>query len=130
MISTGLAATPQSGVAAQVTATPDLNPPASALHDCLQAEMPWQAPGSLTSEEYWQLTAYLVRANGIDPGPDPLDEQSGLKILMRPAQADAPEAVNLSPGFPWFWIAAGIILSLAGGVFLVKYIRVSFLQPQ
>lgn len=34
------------------------------LHAFLQARMPWHNPGSLTSDEYWQLTAFLMRENG------------------------------------------------------------------
>lgn len=37
---------------------------AADLQAFVKASMPWHAPGSLTDDEYWQLTAYLVRANG------------------------------------------------------------------
>jgi cytochrome c5 len=37
---------------------------AADVHAFIKASMPWQQPGSLTDEEYWQLTAFLVRANG------------------------------------------------------------------
>ena len=35
------------------------------LHDYLAETMPWWAPGSLTDEVYWQLTAFLLRENGV-----------------------------------------------------------------
>ncbi len=36
------------------------------LHDFIQSAMPWQAPGSLSADQYWQLTAFLLRAKGYD----------------------------------------------------------------
>jgi quinol-cytochrome oxidoreductase complex cytochrome b subunit len=40
---------------------------AAELHDYLLAKMPWWNPGSLTSEEAWQLTAFLLREDGLYP---------------------------------------------------------------
>jgi cytochrome c5 len=37
------------------------------LQAYIKVNMPWHAPGSLTDQEYWQLTAFLVRENGGDP---------------------------------------------------------------
>ena len=53
---------------------------ALSLHDYLEEEMPWWRPGYLKAEEYWQLTAFMLKANGIDPGSDPLDEKNAAKI--------------------------------------------------
>lgn len=39
---------------------------AQALFDFVRAKMPYQAPGSLTRDEYWQLVAYLLRQRGIE----------------------------------------------------------------
>jgi len=35
------------------------------LYDYLSTQMPWWAPGSLTDEVYWQITAFLLRENGV-----------------------------------------------------------------
>ena len=94
------------------------------LHDYLQAQMPWQAPGTLTAEEYWQLTAYLVRLNGLDPGPVPLDEQSAAKVLLRNIPTDQEKSPASSTEFPWFWAVTGFILVAVGIILLVKYIRI------
>jgi len=94
------------------------------LHDYLQATMPWQAPGTLTAEEYWQLTAYLVRANGLDPGPAPLDEQSAAKVLLRNIPTDQEQNLTSPTEFPWFWAVTGFILVAVGIILLVKYIQV------
>ena len=37
------------------------------LHEYMLVNMPWYDPGSLTNQEYWQLTAFLIRENGGDP---------------------------------------------------------------
>lgn len=42
---------------------------AQALHDFIQSEMPWQNPNSLTEKDSWSATAYVLKLNGIDPGP-------------------------------------------------------------
>jgi cytochrome c len=41
---------------------------AAELYDFLRSRMPWQAPGILSDDEYWQLTAFLLDANGLPPG--------------------------------------------------------------
>ena len=48
---------------------------AADLHEYLHTQMPWQAPGILLDEEYWQLTAFFVAARGLDPGAEPLIRQ-------------------------------------------------------
>jgi hypothetical protein len=42
------------------------------LLEYLETQMPWQAPGILTGEEYRQITAFLLQAHGIDPGDESL----------------------------------------------------------
>ena len=60
------------------------------LHDFLKARMPWQAPGSLSEKEYWQLTAFLIRENGLDPGDTPLDEQNAKLFTLKPEPTVTP----------------------------------------
>lgn len=48
---------------------------ASVLYAFISTAMPWHKPGSLESEVYWRLTAYLLRENGYENpyeelGPD------------------------------------------------------------
>jgi mono/diheme cytochrome c family protein len=64
-------------------------PTALHLHDFIKARMPWQARGTRSEDEYWQLTAFLLRANGVDPGLDPLDAQRAAGIVLNPSQATA-----------------------------------------
>jgi cytochrome c len=62
-----------------------LDPPATAKHRKTQfktvadiaefvvANMPADAPGSLTAEQYWAILAFDLKANGIDLGAQKLD---------------------------------------------------------
>ncbi len=42
--------------------------------------MPFQAPGSLSDEIYWQLTAYLVRENGFNPDGFELSQMTASSV--------------------------------------------------
>ena len=53
---------------------------AGKLHDFIQSKMPWQAPGSLKPDEYWDLTAFLMRLNGYNPGTAVLDAKSAVQM--------------------------------------------------
>ena len=68
---------------------------ALSLHDFLKARMPWQAPGSLSEEEYWQLTAFLIRQNGLDPGSTPLDEQNAKLFSLKPEPTATPTSATM-----------------------------------
>lgn len=71
------------------------------LHEYIRAEMPFQAPGSLSEEEYWQLTAFLLSLNGADPGDEPLNAEQAARIYLDGARQPAPPPVavptQLSP---------------------------------
>jgi hypothetical protein len=68
------------------------------LYNYLKSEMPFQAPGSLSDEQYWQITAFLVSANGVAVGKRPLDAQTAAQISLRggPAAMPAPARPPLS----------------------------------
>lgn len=55
---------------------------AAELHDYLQAKMPWWKPGSLTSEEAWQLTAFLLREDGLYPHNQEFNPQKAASISV------------------------------------------------
>ena len=99
------------------------------LHDYIARNMPWQAPGTLETEEYWQLTAFLVRQNGIDPGPLPLNADNAAQVRIRPAAPTTPTStplVTAQPAGEGFWIAGGAVLGLAGLLILIKFVLRAF----
>ncbi len=90
------------------------------LHDYLVQAMPWQAPGTLADEEYWQLTAYLVRENGIDPSPLPLTSNNAARVELRPAVLVTPTAAITAQAGEGFWYAGGAVIVLAVSIILAK----------
>lgn len=56
---------------------------AQALFDFVSSRMPYQAPASLTRDEYWQLVAYLVRKRGVQVAR--VDESNARQITLNPA---------------------------------------------
>lgn len=50
------------------------------LHDYILASMPWWDPGRLTSEEAWQVTAYILRLHKVMPSDFELTETNASAI--------------------------------------------------
>ena len=55
------------------------------LHDYIGLAMPYDEPGSLSAEEYWAVTAYLI-------------ENRGLARLDAPLAEEVADSVRLSTG--------------------------------
>jgi len=55
---------------------------AANLHAFIQAAMPFWKPGSLTDEENWNVTAFLLRENGLWNGTDNLDSSNASEIFL------------------------------------------------
>ena len=60
------------------------------LHDYLVAKMPYQFPGSLQADEYWQLTAFLLDKNGISV-PAVLDGKSAARVTLGAVSQTPPQ---------------------------------------
>ena len=58
---------------------------AAGLHAYIKAAMPYWNPGSLTEEESWVITAFLLRENGI-PFNGELNDSTAGQILFSPIQ--------------------------------------------
>jgi len=63
---------------------------ASDLHKFISTFMPWQDPGHLTEEQKWQVTAYILKLNNIDPGPE-LNAQTASRIKLGQGTVQAPK---------------------------------------
>lgn len=80
------------------------------LYDYIRTNMPWHNPGSLTEAQYWQLSAFLLREQGITATTFPLDEESARSLLLHPRTAataglQARAAAPAGTGFWWVTIA-------------------------
>lgn len=65
---------------------------ANDLFSILKARMPWYAPGSLTDEEYWQLTAYLAVSSDLLDNSTLItaDNAASLRLLPRQSRLQVP----------------------------------------
>jgi hypothetical protein len=57
---------------------------AADLFNYISETMPWAFPGLFDEKTYWELTAFLADANGIDLGTGPLGPDNAGEILMVP----------------------------------------------
>ncbi len=65
----------------------DKFPDAAALYGFVSVSMPFQRPASLTSQQYYQIVAFLLRQNGIWNGATPLDASNASTIAISPGAA-------------------------------------------
>ena len=74
--------------------------------------MPWWNPGYLKTEEFWQVTAFLMRANGAIPDGVNLDAGNAFIFNLHPASPPPrdhrPEALFVS----------GLLVAVAGLLFI------------
>jgi cytochrome c5 len=59
------------------------------LHDYIRTAMPWHDPGSLLDDQYWDITAFVIRLMGVDPGRMTLDPQSAAHLELPRVQGEA-----------------------------------------
>ncbi len=95
---------------------------AAALYGFISSAMPFQAPGTLSSQQYYQIIAFLLRQNGLWDGEGTIDASNAARILISPAAGSPVPAASPSPttGNPdqaTWWILAGL-----GLVILVLFI--------
>lgn len=57
---------------------------AQELFEYMRVKMPWSYPGLFDDATYWNLTAYLAKANKIDLPGEPLGPRNGAKLLLKP----------------------------------------------
>lgn len=116
---------------------PALFETANDLYEYIYHKMPWHNPESLTEEEAWSVTAFVLVLNEIDPGPL-LDAESAPNIRLRPAEptvevtpTEVPAPTITVPptsvpetgkGMPIGQIAAGIV------VFIIAMVSIYFLR--
>lgn len=57
---------------------------AADLFQWTKEHMPPGAPGSLGEAAYLEIVAFDLKANGIDPGPAPLDAANAANVVLHP----------------------------------------------
>ncbi len=85
----------------------------------LRDDQPWYNPGSMTDEENWQLTAFLLRENDVDLQGEPLGPGRAASLPVHPD--GAPELPTPMPEAPLArpWLA----LLIPGAAILLLGLR-------
>ncbi|MBN2549974.1 MAG: c-type cytochrome [Anaerolineales bacterium] len=78
-------------------------------------EMPWWNPGYLKTEEFWQVTAYLMRANHVLPEGVVLDENNAFVYNLHPVDPH-PEDNRAQ-----ILLVTGLLAAIAGLVFFQSH---------
>ncbi len=108
---------------------------AANLHGFISAAMPFEAPGVLTEDESWQVTAFLLRENGISY-PEQLGTSNADQILLSlsqptptPESTPEPSSPSSSPANLVNWTLFILIFLLGGILFLWHTLRQRQNQP-
>ena len=88
---------------------------ASDLHHFISTYMPWQNPGKLTEDQSWQVTAYILHMNNIDPDFDlNAETASRIKLGRKPVSTPKPDVDKplhiLTLGMPILVLLVGALL--------------------
>jgi len=91
------------------------------VYHFLKLYMPYQAAGSLTDQTYWELTAFLLRANHYYTGKQILNAQLAASIRIQP-QAPQPQAgYSWRSWLPYLALAVVLLISLSvWGIFVLR----------
>jgi hypothetical protein len=91
---------------------------AADLHAFISRAMPFQAPGSLKPDEYWSITAFLLRGHGLPDSALPITSDLLAQTIPLGAPAPAPTAAPApNPGAQataLVAVALGAVTLLAG----------------
>lgn len=67
---------------------------AQMLFDFISARMPYQAPGTMTRDEYWALVAYLMRQRGVDIAN--VNAENAAWIALQPARENDAAVLSIA----------------------------------
>ncbi len=98
-------------------------PTAANLHGYIFTAMPFWKPGSLTQDESWQVTAFLLRQNGFWQGTADLNASNAgsVKLTRGRVPLTAPhQAKGQGGGVPVWVLAIGVLLLLLALIFILK----------
>ena len=102
---------------------------AAQLNAYIRATMPFWNPGSLTEEEAWRVTAFLLRENGLLNGSTELNASNAPSvkipraILLTPAGTQQPTDIQKGNGTVVGVIAVGAVVLILLLMFILKKSR-------
>ncbi len=88
---------------------------AADLYAFISHAMPFQAPGSLKPEEYWAITAFLMRGHGLPAASLPITDAAAAQRLPlgATAVATAPAVAAATPGSAAGRVATMVLVPVA-----------------
>ncbi len=91
-------------------------PTAANLYGFIHAAMPFQKPNSLSDEDYYKITAFLLRQNGLIDGQTEVDASNAAQIVVSRATPTPPPPPSdvQDGGSIWGWIilAGAVVVAL------------------
>ena len=98
---------------------------AAQLNSYIRAAMPYWKPGSLTEEQAWRVTAFILRENGLWDGVGVLGTSNAVEVKIQnatPTPAALPEQYQTEKEGgrePWILIIIGVLFILVLLFFLI-----------
>ena len=89
------------------------------LHAYIHAAMPYWNPNSLTDDEYWRVTAFLMRENGLWDGAGELNDANAAEISIprgTPIPSPTPNPADVKNG------AGAMSLLIGLGIFILVFV--------
>ncbi len=80
------------------------------VYHFLKLYMPYQAAGSLSDTSYWDLTAFLLRANYYYTGKPVLNTQTAAAILIHPQQSQPQTGYTWQSWLPYLVVTAILLI--------------------
>jgi len=103
---------------------------AAQLHAYVRATMPFWKPGSLTEEEAWRVTAFILRQNGLWDDSTELNASSAAAVkiprgaFLTPVVTPPPADVQSGTVTSSIWVAlAGVVVVICFVMFILKKFR-------
>ncbi len=94
------------------------------LKTYIQATMPYWKPASLTDEQAWQVTAFLIRQNGWKSDPFWLNDETAQTLDLLPAPAIHQSAsTRLSPKLAYFLITVILLIGMGMSIRALRFRR-------
>jgi mono/diheme cytochrome c family protein len=102
---------------------------AAQLHAYIRATMPFWKPGSLTEEESWRVTAFILRQNDLWDASTELNASNAANVkipraaFLTPVVTPQPSGAQEGGGTIIWVIAAVVVVILSLGMFILKKFR-------
>jgi cytochrome c len=101
---------------------------AAQLNSYIRAAMPFWKPGSLTADEAWRVTAFILRENGLWNDVNELNESNASDVrlpraALTPVTTPQPAEAPIGGGGNGWVVLIGVFLLLSASLFILKKSR-------